>query len=655
MNKYRCPARVCISWPFSMSPRGSSIWMSTVLLFLFLAAGLHAGPLEDQTQQLLAKLPQATDKEVRAIIEKLAEIGPEARAALPVLVDYLERGRFYFAVVDALKSMGGEAVQALRDGLSSDKRHVRYWMLRALGDMRRDAEPLLHAILPLTHDKDKEVRRLAAKTLGKLKLQVAMVTVPALVELLALDDRFVAASAADALRDMGPIAAPAIPALEQAACHHKAPYVRCRSLYALVAVDKNGEAAVRVLSLGLRDTGSYGTFQISVDRVAAANVTFVAREASPAGATLFEILESDQIRQNIRHYEQISFTLAALGNVDAAAVFQRDLAYKSERKQDRSLTETRIRVCAAAALARLQPDNRGAITYLQKVLVDDQWSVAPEAGGPLGGVRDPRILAANGLGLLGNDASSALPLLKRAMIKGREEKADLAVRAAWAIARIDPKDRSCLEVLKDAHFKNPMFGAARFHRETPETVARIIGDRMEDLAPAIVVAAFLPDANTRRYYIEILERAGDSAVITLVERAFQVIEEPEKWEKWDLYREGSYRALDSLGKGAEPAVDHLIDMLKSSHHLARAEAARVLGVVRRKPDKSIPALRRLLKDDRVIVRARAARSLGQFGHEANQTVDELQRLSSDDEYAWVRDTATQALTAINRDSRRKDK
>jgi HEAT repeat protein len=296
------------------------------------------------------------------VIRRLGEIGPEARAALPALVRLAEHDRFQTEVCSALASMGGEAIETLRDRLRSGIAIAPSWVLHTISGMRHDAELLIPDIAEMTHDKNDEVRRNAVGVLGRLRLLPA-ITTPAMAAMLDSKERFDAASAADALGEMEPAAESAIPALEKAATQHADPYVRCRAISALAAVDTTGEATVRALTHGLRDKGSYGfPFTLSVDKVASESLTLKASKASPAASILLEILKSDPLRESFWRYEEISFTLASLGIVDAVPVLQRDLSYDQEgNKSDygvlfsdriipQSYETTCIRTSAAAAL-----------------------------------------------------------------------------------------------------------------------------------------------------------------------------------------------------------------------------------------------------------------------------------------------------------------
>ena len=109
----------------------------------------------------------------------LAEMGPEARPALPALV------------------------QALRD----PHEVVRCRAMMALADMGPDARMAVPALIQMLDDPSRLVRRWAAATLGEIGPTVPA-AIPALIEALAGDDAVNRAVASAALGKMGGRATP---------------------------------------------------------------------------------------------------------------------------------------------------------------------------------------------------------------------------------------------------------------------------------------------------------------------------------------------------------------------------------------------------------------------------------------------------------------
>ena len=305
---------------------------SAVLLLLCFASLVRSGPLEDETQRLLKQLAAATDEEDKSkILYALREIGPEARAAIPVLTGLLDDEEQGFHAAQVLSSMGAESIGALRLGLRHKNASVRAGTLEAIGlsEMTFAAETLIPDIMKLLkYDEEDDVRRAIFRTLSELKLQPAVI-LPAIIEALASDDELDAESAVDALWKMGPFAGPALPALEKAAMGHPVVEVRRRSLFAMMAVDPSGKSAIKALTHGLKDTRSANPWSGSnVQNEAIELLTFQASKASPAIPTLLQLLKSDDVRASHWRYAEITFTLAALGVAASVPVLQRDLHYE---------------------------------------------------------------------------------------------------------------------------------------------------------------------------------------------------------------------------------------------------------------------------------------------------------------------------------------
>lgn len=112
--------------------------------------------------------------------------------------------------------------------------------------------------------------------------------------------------------------------------------------------------------------------------------------------------------------------------------------------------------------------------------------------------------------------------------------------------------------------------------------------------------------------------------------------------KSPLTRISCLRVLESLGPKASDAVPVIIKQLDSEYPRVREAASKALGMIGSRPDESLPALDRLLLDRRSLVRAAAANSCGRFGLHAKPVVPQLINALSDD-YLDVRTSAAFAL------------
>ncbi len=116
-------------------------------------------------------------------IKAISEIGPEAKEAVPDLIEMIRMSRnhdkrFLLASVNALLAMGKEIVPDMIDLLKDDDWEIRrggVWMLGKLGSEAKDAVPALTEAL---NDPNEIVRMKAGEALKKIKGETGEVKKP---------------------------------------------------------------------------------------------------------------------------------------------------------------------------------------------------------------------------------------------------------------------------------------------------------------------------------------------------------------------------------------------------------------------------------------------------------------------------------------------
>lgn len=635
------------------------------------SARLSAGELEAETERLLAQLPVANQDEIEKILERFREIGPEARMAKDAVFKFLENKDHDFAAGNALAAMGMECLPLIHKALRHDSPVVRSQMAGSVGSMGPFAEPLVPDLLRLLKDNAEypvsfgddmdpmmlKVSQSAESTLAQLRLRPQDVVPLLLIRLISLSDENEAAGVANSLWRLGIVARSAVPYLAVIALTHPKPYVRKRTLGALFDADESGETALQVLSLAVHDRGVSGVmWGITVQRIVVEELCLFGPRASVAAPALLRILRENRKAQDVDYYD-ICMILGEAGLPDAIPVLRHHLdrePFEIDPSQYFFFDERKIpplyeyilnRAGALAALARLEKDNRVLIKELLEILQDDQWSITEERGSKGARLRDPRAIAAHGLGRLGPDARVALPALRLAMKHDPDRVTDLAFAAAWAVARLDPEDRECLSVLQHVIF-HERYSSSPYYGESPESVLAVLGPRISELLPHIVRsgvkdAKFYGDSH---FLMDLLMQIGPNALRMYVEQKFQRLES----EGYFSELIPTLRELDDLGPRAAPVIDVLINRMTSKKHQIRAAAAYHLGVIGPAAEPALPQLILALGDERVIVRASVAAALGRIAPASSEALEELQRLSNLDPYQSVRAAASNACVSIQK-------
>jgi HEAT repeat protein len=167
---------------------------------------------------VLAQLATNRDYEYREfVIEFLGEVGPEAKAAVPKLIEILrsrDRAKFRWRAAEALGKIGPEArsaVPALIAALDTDRYSVRAESVRALGRIGPDARAALPRLRALLAEERSAFLALAVARVGDPREAAAVM----LDEAINASKRVHREDALRALAEMGPAASSVLPALRK--------------------------------------------------------------------------------------------------------------------------------------------------------------------------------------------------------------------------------------------------------------------------------------------------------------------------------------------------------------------------------------------------------------------------------------------------------
>ncbi|MBU4502509.1 MAG: HPr family phosphocarrier protein, partial [Nanoarchaeota archaeon] len=142
----------------------------------------------------------------QAAAVSLGNIGPEAKEAVPYLIEALKDVRLAAAAAEVLGNIGPEAKEAvpyLIEALKDESLYVRLAAAEALGNIGPEAKEAVPYLIEALKDESLYVRRAAAVSLGNIGPE-AKEAVPYLIEALKDESLYVRLAALEALDKIGP-------------------------------------------------------------------------------------------------------------------------------------------------------------------------------------------------------------------------------------------------------------------------------------------------------------------------------------------------------------------------------------------------------------------------------------------------------------------
>jgi HEAT repeat protein len=380
-----------------------------------------------------------------AVADALAQIGPDAKAAVRALAKAIEHDndRFRFAAIRALGGIGPgaeAAVPALTRKLKSGKPYDRILAAGALGSIGPAAEtaipvllagrkepglglhydnalgnigrPLLPHLIRDLESGQPEAQLRAAQLTSHMGPEVA-VTAPALAEALRECDANTRVHLVAALNRLGPAARPAVDPLRRV-LRDEDKWVRYLAASALVGIDPDyGETVLPVLVELLRDE--------EMQRHAMDVVTIIGPRAKDAVPELVAALKAES--KYVRLKAAATLWLVRQRSDDAIAVLRQGMADENYE----------IRAAAAFRAGRIGPRARKMIPDLSALLRDPKSSV--------------RLRAAEALGKMGPAAKAVVPQLIPLLDDSYVETRHFT---AVALGRIGPSASVAVPALEEA-------------------------------------------------------------------------------------------------------------------------------------------------------------------------------------------------------------
>jgi HEAT repeat protein len=479
-------------------------------------------------------------------LRALADIGPDARAAVPALVAALKHKDK--AVRDgarrALACIGTPAVPALIDALKDNTENVAGLAAQTLGSILPRPKEALPALREaLQHE---ACRAAAAAALARIDPGASAEVVSLLLAELKREDLTRQHAALEALSRLGPAAQPTVPALTEIL---KDPALREAALEALGAIGPEARSAVPAILLLPREMG---------EKIAGPVRRTLARMGAPAVPEVAALLKDRDPRFR-------RFALAILATLGPSA--RTILPSLVPLLED---SDTDVRASAAQLIGSLGTDAAEAVPALVANLQTYQSQA--------------RAAAASALGHLGAAAKEARPALVECLLDP-----DVGVRyaAALSLGRIDPHYVECVPALSDALND----AAAMVRLAAIDSLTIIEPARVEDLVPMLLDLSGKPDTLDVRF----------RAVVGLTRYASAEARKFVPWLIVELNEVDPAIRLEAATLLAriepERTRQTVLAVLPTLTSLLRAEIARALGSLGPKAREAVPALLPLLQDD----------------------------------------------------------
>src|SRR5262245_40264754 len=147
-----------------------------------------------------------------------------------------------------------------------------------------------------------------------------------------------------------------------------------------------------------------------------------------------------------------------------------------------------VRASAAALLAAIDPSDDAAVQVLIAALQDNRWD-SWGRGSPtalIGADPEPRMIAAEALGRLGERARASIPTLRQILAERDRMEPNISCgKIAWALAQLDPADKECVSLIND-YLDSPQYWYSAFYGEDVGRITEVLGERLQILVPELV-------------------------------------------------------------------------------------------------------------------------------------------------------------------------
>ena len=508
-----------------------------------------------------------------AAIDALDHLGPQAKAAVPALVQALGREdeavRWHAArTLSAIGPDAADAVPELIKALDDSSVKVQAYAAYALGSIGKPAEPAVEKLIERAFDKDPLVRRASLRALRLIKAPPEK-TRPLFLKMLEEGEPSAVLPTLQSIAETGEAA---IEPLREVLKDEKLCYWAC-----LVLAEMGEKAAPAVPEL----TGVLSHKEPDVRMRALITLGTIGSAAAPAIPAIVKLLDSDEF-DAVRF--SAAFALGAINQKDEAAT----KALVTAARSDKPL----LKAVSLWALARENPENLEVVEYAAKAMAAgltsedaelrtvaakllSHFGSHPEIVGPalVAALQDvdPRVVG-NALDALAAFGPKILPRVTGAL-KDKQRRH----LAAALIYRLGPQAAPAIPAMIEALHEPPASDDDRLFRHRAQLVLAAIGPEAKDAVPVLIESLDSDDQEVRGSACYALGKIGTGAAdaVPALEKRLQELD--------GASRTAFIWALLQIRPGdqqlAAKAVPLLVEALNHEQELVRVEAATSLGEI----------------------------------------------------------------------------
>jgi HEAT repeat protein/beta-lactamase regulating signal transducer with metallopeptidase domain len=550
-------------------------------------------------------------------IKRLADVGPEAKAAVPTLTEITKEDDYDLRAEaeDALSRIRGETPSKEKRQSAKSKAPTAAELFKQLefhGSFRKHSQAKVldelvrapSAIQFLIRELENRTMPSQAQALESRRKAVWVLremgaackpALPTLIKALEDDDEQVAHSAAGAIGAIGPEAKEALAPLIEAFKFKNSSAAR-----ALVKIAPDSSEVALLLIEAFEDKG-----QPSRDQL-----LYVLSDLKCEKKRLEAALLAAQEEEDTQIRNTSAYALYRIG-ADSKAALKAIETWRMNQVAEQAAQKDKSQVPQLIAQLRNPSARNEDLAALNKLiqLGPDAAEAVPALIDYLKNPKSPsRGNAANALGAIGPAAKEAVPLLIEAV---QEDDRAVSISAAWSLGKIGPAAKpaipALLQALSDAEPIVRLQAAAalwRIDHSLTATSVSALTEMLEQPPKGFEQTSF--------YIVKVLGEIGPPAKSALpaVVRIYEKAEDGARWNAATALCRIDPQRIATL-------LPHFIQALNDSTHLHRSAVANGLGEIGELANAAVPALKAASAGSDPLLQGEARKALAKISPSGN--------------------------------------